>query len=62
MAEAEALEIVKGVFRGLLYLSEMNVIHRDIKVANIFMSKNVPKIADFGFAVHNKTKYLIFYH
>jgi serine/threonine protein kinase len=34
----------------------MDVIHRDIKTANIFMNKNVPKIADFGFATHNKTK------
>ncbi len=61
VAEADGLPIVKGVFKGLLYLSEMNIIHRDIKVANIFMSNNVPKIADFGFAVHNKTKYFIFY-
>jgi serine/threonine protein kinase len=61
VVEADALPIVKGVFKGLLYLTEMNIIHRDIKVANIFMSKNIPKIADFGFAFHNKTKYFILY-
>jgi serine/threonine protein kinase len=26
-------------------------IHRDIKPANILLDKNVPKIADLGFAV-----------
>ena len=28
----------------------MRVIHRDFKVANIFMNDGVAKIADFGFA------------
>jgi len=41
----------------LLYLSEQNVIHRDLKVANVFMHNGKAKIADFGFAKF--TKYCI---
>lgn len=28
----------------------MRIIHRDFKVANVFMNDGVAKIADFGFA------------
>ena len=38
----------------LLYLAEKNVIHRDLKVANVFMNNSRAKIADFGFAKFTK--------
>ena len=48
--ESEAEHIIRDIFLGLLYLSEMNIVHRDIKVANIFIDNGRAKIADFGFA------------
>lgn len=36
-------------------MSDNHIIHRDVKVANIFMSSGVAKIADFGFAKKLKT-------
>jgi p21-activated kinase 1 len=39
-------------------LAKHTIIHRDIKIANIFIGKNgVPKIADFGFAVKATDKF-----
>ena len=38
-------------------MSQKNVIHRDLKVANVFLHNGRAKIADFGFAKF--TKYLI---
>jgi serine/threonine protein kinase len=35
-------------------LADKNVIHRDVKVANIFINNNKVKIADFGFAKFTK--------
>lgn len=55
--EETAGPIIADVFRGLSYLSEMQVVHRDIKVANIFLSEGTAKIADFGFA--KRSMYLI---
>lgn len=51
----QARKFIYEVFAGLKYLSDNNIIHRDVKVANIFMSSGVAKIADFGFAKKLKT-------
>jgi serine/threonine-protein kinase ULK/ATG1 len=38
----------------LLYLAQKNVIHRDLKIANVFLHNGRAKIADFGFAKFTK--------
>lgn len=50
MSEREASKVIYEVFQGLKYLAEQNVVHRDFKIANILLAKEVVKIADFGFA------------
>ncbi|MEI7728982.1 MAG: protein kinase [Verrucomicrobiota bacterium] len=50
----EAVELVKGVARGLAFAHRKNLVHRDIKPGNILLATEegqlVPKIVDFGLA------------
>lgn len=48
--EEEIFGAAVDVYEGLKYLKEKHIIHRDLKVSNIFISKGRHKIADFGFA------------
>ena len=48
--EADLYGIAVDVYEGLKYLAEKHIIHRDLKVSNIFIQKGRYKIADFGFA------------
>lgn len=50
---------LKDTLNGLLYLEELNIIHRDIKLQNILGHINqnniIFKITDFGFACYDNT-------
>lgn len=45
------LKVATDVARGMSYLHQNNIIHRDLKAANLLMDENeVVKVADFGVA------------
>ncbi len=45
------VNIARGIAAGLAYLHSQNIMHGDLKTANIFLGeKKVPKIGDFGCA------------
>ena len=47
--EAVKSAIVRDILKGVAYLHELNVVHSDIKPANVLVSKqNVAKLCDFG--------------
>lgn len=49
--EIEAAKILKQVVEGLLYLHTHNIMHRDISLTNLLLTKDMKvKIADFGLA------------
>ena len=51
LQELDALSIFRQVACALVYLDDMNVIHRDLKSGNIFLAKNfLLKVGDFGIA------------
>lgn len=50
-SEEEISSYVYHIFQGLKYLASLNIIHRDFKIANVFVDEfGICKIADFGFA------------
>lgn len=53
--EEEAASILRQVVAGLLYLHSHNIMHRDISLSNLLLSKDMQvKIADFGLATQLK--------
>ena len=52
-SEVEVATIMEMVLKGLVDIHKKNLIHRDIKGANILLSEDgIAKIADFGVGVH----------
>nr|XP_014089277.2 serine/threonine-protein kinase PLK4 [Bactrocera oleae] len=55
MTEDEAANILRQVVSGLLYLHSHQIMHRDISLSNLLLSKDMHvKIADFGLATQLK--------
>ena len=53
----QKLDIAKSILLGLQYIHSKNIIHRDLKVSNIFISyDNTIKIGDFGLATNINNK------
>lgn len=51
--------MLKQIVEGCLYLRSQQIIHRDIKLSNIFLKSGVPVLADFGFAVYENDNNLM---
>ena len=41
-------KIFKGIVEGVKAIHQNKYLHRDLKLKNILMHNNLPKIADFG--------------
>ena len=55
--ESQIAYFAYKVLKGIDYLHSLNIIHRDIKTANIFLNSNgKAKIGDFGFATQLSDK------
>ena len=59
LPEKRAKKLIIQIIKGIIYLHNKNICHRDIKLENILVMKNdIIKIIDFGFAVKsNKDSY-----
>lgn len=53
LPEEDATTFISDIIAGFLEIADKNYLHRDLKLANIFLSKGSAKIADFGFAKKN---------
>lgn len=57
LSEIEARYIIKQVVEGLLYLHKHNIVHRDMTLTNLLLTKDMRvKIADFGLATQLNSK------
>lgn len=52
--EQKAMPFIRDIFEALAYLQQINIVHRDLKAANVLINNGVAKLADFGFALFSK--------
>ena len=50
----EKIEIIKDFFNGLSFLHQNNIIHFDLKLENILLSRKTVKIAHLGSSLNFK--------
>ncbi|KAF5276849.1 hypothetical protein FQA39_LY06401 [Lamprigera yunnana] len=51
LSEPEASHVMKQIVEGIQYLHSYNILHRDMSLSNLLLTKNMQiKIADFGLA------------
>ena len=50
VTEYEAVQMIFQILEGLRELHSNNILHRDIKLDNILIHNDIPKIGDYGFA------------
>jgi len=50
LSEKETMQLTKDIVSGFINIASANFLHRDLKLANIFISQGRAVIADFGFA------------
>jgi polo-like kinase 1 len=51
LTEPEAAFFITHILKAVRYMHDMNVIHRDLKLGNLFLDKNVHiKVGDLGLA------------
>lgn len=50
LPEGEAIYFLKQIMNGFKVLHENSIMHRDVKLANIFLNDDLVVIGDFGFA------------
>lgn len=50
-SETESQSILKQLMNAYRELYELSIVHRDLKLANVFVKQGIIKLADFGFAI-----------
>ncbi|DAZ93325.1 TPA: hypothetical protein N0F65_003276 [Lagenidium giganteum] len=51
MSEALAIQVLRQVVHGLMFMAARGIAHRDISLENILVHNGVCKVADFGLSV-----------
>jgi len=56
MPEYQIMKYFIEVCEALKYIHQKDIIHRDIKTPNIFLTEDdIAKLGDFGLCIHGKT-------
>ena len=58
---AKIIPIISQIVNGLKYMHSLGIIHLDLKLENIFMSRDIPKIGDFDYSYNKNSNQRLLY-
>ena len=62
LSEEEAREVMTQVMDGMVYLHSHNILHRDLSLANLLLTREMKIVIDFSYLLLYVLEFILLFH